>query len=801
MVEIAIAAASSQVGREILDKLVATGNHSIIALIRKDPSSMPTIHGVQWVQTTYQDTSQLARTLDGIHTVLCFVDPVRDPLGDVQKRLIDASIQAGVKRFAPSEWSIGRKLEDCLDAIPWYASKAIVRKYLEEVNRKEKVLEYSLFLPGFLLNYLGHPHPTTKHITLFPMLFDFDNLRTIVVEEDLHARITFTTIQDIAGVVARAIEYDGEWPVYGGMGGGTATVAEILALGERIRGRPFNIRWVKKADVEAGTADLTPMWEEVHPTIAALPKEQREETAKVIPKGLLTMVGISAWETSEEWNKLLPDYKFTTIEEFVQQVWGGARDNGSSRKPEILSFTMLDASRGLYLPILGGKPGSAMCQVRQCSRPGYVLIYTPGVIAMLPQMELLRRSGVLQAIIRLSQAILIQASFSVCLLGVPLRPSQARESVARLRNYLTMAELPSIRWGIIATGMISSWFVADLVLSRSDAKVRHVIQSIGSSNIEKGKTFTSQFCPQSSPTVYGSYKDVYKDPNVDIIYIGTPHAFHKQNCLDAIAMGKPILCEKAFTLNAQDAKEVFLAAKKKGVYITEAMWLRHRPLVQDLQKRIHVDKMIGDIIRVYSDFGLEKDILSLPEDSRYRQPSLGAGSLLDLGIYPITWVLLCLDHEYPPTPEPFIIQATQTHLHGVEVSTAALLQRPSTGQHGVVSSTTLTTGSPDMVARIQGTEGAIEVHGECPSAPLSFTVYSKFTRDMENETISRQSIDTFKYPVMGRGYYFEADNAALDVLEGRLESPIMPWSESVRVLEIMDEIRRQGGTVYAGDSK
>ncbi|KAJ3534241.1 hypothetical protein NM208_g7624 [Fusarium decemcellulare] len=606
MVKIAIAAASSQVGREILDKLVATGNHNIIALIRKDPSSMPIFHGVQWVQTTYEDTSQLARTLAGIHTVLCFVDPVRDPFGDVQKRLIDASIQAGVKRFAPSEWSIGRKLEDCLDAIPW-------------------------------------------HITLFPMLFDFDNLRTIVVEEDLHARITFTTIQDIAGVVARAIEYDGEWPVYGGMGGGTATVAEILALGERIRGRPFNIRWVKKADVEAGTADLTPMWEEVHPTIAALPKEQREETAKVIPKGLLTMVGISAWETT--------------------------------------------------------------------------------------------------------------------------------------------------------TGMISSWFVADLVLSRSDAKVRHVIQSIGSSNIEKGKTFASQFCPQSSPTVYGSYEDVYKDPNVDIIYIGTPHAFHKQNCLDAIAMGKPILCEKAFTLNARDAKEVFLAAKKKGVYITEAMWLRHRPLVQDLQKRIHVDKMIGDIIRVYSDFGLEKDILSLPEDSRYRQPSLGAGSLLDLGIYPITWVLLCLDHECPPTPEPFIIQATQTHLHDVEVSTAALLQRQSTGQHGVVSSTTLTTGSPDMVARIQGTEGVIEVHGECPSAPLSFTVYSKFTRDMENETISRQLIDTFKYPVMGRGYYFEADNAALDVLEGRLESPIMPWSESVRVLEIMDEIRRQGGTVYAGDSK
>lgn len=139
-------------------------------------------------------------------------------------------------------------------------------------------------------------------------------------------------------------------------------------------------------------------------------------------------------------------------------------------------------------------------------------------------------------------------------------------------------------------------------------------------------------------------------------------------------------------------------------------------------------------------------------------------------------------------------------MNGVDVSAAALLQRPSTGQQGVVSSTIMTTGNPDMVARIQGTKGAIEVHGECPSASISFTVYSKFTRDMDKETISRQAVNTFNYPVAGRGYYFEADNAALGVLKGRLESPIMPSSETVRVLEIMDEIRRQGGTVYAGDS-
>ncbi|KAI9157963.1 hypothetical protein HJFPF1_05948 [Paramyrothecium foliicola] len=287
-----------------------------------DPSSMPIISGVQWVQTTYEDTSQLAQIFAGIHTVLSFVDPVRDPVGDVQKRLIDAAVEAGVKRFAPSEWSIGRKLEDCLDDIPWYASKNIIRKYLEKVNSEKKILEYSLFQPGFFLNYLGYPNPTTRHVTLFPVLFDFHCLRTIVVEEDLHARISFTTVQDIAGVVARAIEYDGEWPVYGGITGSTATVAEILALGEKIKGYPFTVRWVKKADIEAGTADLSPISDETHPTIAGLPKQQREEILQVVPKGLLTTVGVSAWETTGEWNRLLPDYEFTTIKAFLQQVWG-----------------------------------------------------------------------------------------------------------------------------------------------------------------------------------------------------------------------------------------------------------------------------------------------------------------------------------------------------------------------------------------------------------------------------------------------------------------------------------------------
>ncbi|KAJ4243829.1 hypothetical protein NW762_014707 [Fusarium torreyae] len=363
-----------------------------------------------------------------------------------------------------------------------------------------------------------------------------------------------------------------------------------------------------------------------------------------------------------------------------------------------------------------------------------------------------------------------------------------------------MSELPTIRWGIVATGMISSWFVADLLVSRPDAKVKHIIHAIGSSSIEKGKRFVADFCPQSNPNIYGSYGEVYADPSVDIVYIGTPHSFHKQNCLDAIAAGKAVLCEKAFTLNAHDAKEVFDRAEEKGVYVAEAMWLRHRPLMQDLLKMVHVDKVIGDVVRVYSDFGLKKDIASLPAGSRYKDPSLGAGSLLDLGLYSLTWVILCIDNHDAPSPEPFVVKAVQSHEHGVEVSSAVLLQRPSTGQHGIVTSTTMATGNPDMVARIQGTNGSIEVHGECASAPISFSVYTDFERDMEKETISRNLVNRFEYPVVGRGYHFEADDAALDVLEGRIQSRVMPKAETIRLLKITDEIIRQGGKAQVDGS-
>ncbi|KAI1844498.1 hypothetical protein JX266_009385 [Neoarthrinium moseri] len=364
-----------------------------------------------------------------------------------------------------------------------------------------------------------------------------------------------------------------------------------------------------------------------------------------------------------------------------------------------------------------------------------------------------------------------------------------------------MAEvpIPTCRWGIITTGLISSWFVADLVAPRSDAKARHVIQAIGSSSLDKSKGFAAKYLKDAAsahdPALYGSYAEVYSDPNVDCVYIGSPHGFHKRDCLAAIAAGKNILCEKAFTINAREAREVFDAAKQKGVYIAEAMWLRHRPMVTELRRLLYEDNVIGEVFRTASDFQMYLDMAGLPSTSRYKDIDLGAGSLLDIGIYALTWAILTLEPKAPAQREMPKIMAAQSFVDGIEVTTSVVLHYPSSGRQGIISSTTeRKNGASQIVATIDGTNGFVEVEGSAPSHPRSFTVYPKWTGDEKPQG------KKYDFDRPQQGFIYEADNTALDLAAGRKESPVMPWSETIRVMEIMDEIRRQGGTKYSVDA-
>ncbi|KAM0275057.1 hypothetical protein ACHAQH_007618 [Verticillium albo-atrum] len=353
---------------------------------------------------------------------------------------------------------------------------------------------------------------------------------------------------------------------------------------------------------------------------------------------------------------------------------------------------------------------------------------------------------------------------------------------------------PTLRWGIIATGLISSWFVKDIVLERADAKAKHIVQAIGSSSEDKGKKFVAEHLPGHSPTVYGSYEQVYADPNVDIIYIGTPHAFHKQNALDAIRHGKHVLCEKAFTLTTAETREVFDAAKAKGVFVMEAMWTRFFPLVRSLQKVLHEEKAIGKIHRTFCDFSMDQQIATRGPESRLKNPALGAGSLLDIGIYSLTWGIVGSE---PPlggaeglkeAPEKPKVVAAQTLSDGIDVGTSAIFLYAD-GRQSIVTSNTSVKGAAEF-CRVEGSEGTVVVEGIAASVPGSFTIKKLNGEEKKYD---------FERP--GMGFYWEADAVALDIAAGRTESAIMPWSETVRVMELMDEIRRQGGARFPQDEQ
>ncbi|KAK7188875.1 oxidoreductase [Paraphaeosphaeria sporulosa] len=363
--------------------------------------------------------------------------------------------------------------------------------------------------------------------------------------------------------------------------------------------------------------------------------------------------------------------------------------------------------------------------------------------------------------------------------------------------------LPTIRWGIIGAGAISAAFVKDITLPREHAQARHIVSAIGTSSLEKAKSFVQDNIPSvPTPHIYSSYEGVLQDVTVDVVYICTPHAFHKKNCLDAIAAGKHVLCEKAFAITAHEAEEVFAAATAKNVYVMEAMWTRFHPLVQDLRKVLFTDKLIGDIRRTFCDFGQDHKLASLGPESRLKNLDLGAGSLLNIGIYSLTWGLLTLDERIGMEASHTEILANQSLVDGVDVATAILLRYPATGRQGILTSTS-EFKNDDAFCRIEGTEGYVLLSGPYTSSPRNFSVWRNRSASNSSFDGLQQSEPVFQkgYDDVGFGLYREADAVALDLAAGRRENKIMPHAETLRIMRMLDEIRRQGGASFPQDSE
>lgn len=238
----------------------------------------------------------------------------------------------------------------------WYAYKEETRRYLEELNRQQtvssqnsktlihlnynqQVLEYTLFQPGLFINYLTTPFKSAAHLHQTELPFDFNNRRAIVPEKYDQIYVTLTKVQDLAQVVARAISFEGKWPVVGGVKGTDMSLEQIISLGEKVRGmtpyylynrgqlkrelggRPFQIEKVKPRDLESGAWSASWMPRFSHP---AIPPELVSDTlSKKVVSGILLGISAGCFKVSDDWNRLLHDYEFTSAEDFLTEAWSG----------------------------------------------------------------------------------------------------------------------------------------------------------------------------------------------------------------------------------------------------------------------------------------------------------------------------------------------------------------------------------------------------------------------------------------------------------------------------------------------
>ena len=346
-----------------------------------------------------------------------------------------------------------------------------------------------------------------------------------------------------------------------------------------------------------------------------------------------------------------------------------------------------------------------------------------------------------------------------------------RRAAGRMRETRAMtddaARTGPIRWGIIGTGWIATSFVRDLALL-PDAQV----VAVGSRSQAGADSFGDL---HGVPRRHASYAALVADPEVDVVYVATPHPGHHDATLLAIEAGKAALVEKPFMLNAREAEEVVAAARARGTFLMEAMWTRFLPHVVAIRALLDAGT-IGDVVSVVADHGQW-----FPEDAAHRlfAPELGGGALLDLGVYPVSFCSLVLG-----TPSRVTAIGTKAFT-GVDAQTSLLLEHPS-GAHGVVTTTLHSRTATTAV--INGTKGRIEIEG----AFYSPTSYSVVDRD--------GSRDRRTEPFEGHGLRMQAAEVGRCLRAGLTESPGMPLDETVAIMRTMDEARRQTGLVYPGEA-
>ncbi|HPT95097.1 MAG TPA: Gfo/Idh/MocA family oxidoreductase [Microbacteriaceae bacterium] len=325
----------------------------------------------------------------------------------------------------------------------------------------------------------------------------------------------------------------------------------------------------------------------------------------------------------------------------------------------------------------------------------------------------------------------------------------------------------TVRWGVLAPGIIAHVQVADM--RRHGLRV----DAVASRDLARARDFAAEF---GIARAYGDYQALCADPDIDAIYIASPHPFHAKQALLAISHGKHVLVEKAFAMNARQAQTVLDAASARGVIALEAMWVRYLPYMAVIQNWL-AEGHIGRVRAVSAD---RSTILSTDPTHRVRAIELGGGAILDVGVYPVAFVQGLLG-----APIAIAARGRLTE-QGVDAAAAAVLEYAD-GTLATITTSIDTAGTNTVT--IMGERGRIEVLANAYEWPFDARVV-----DAEGT-----QLDAFTAAHEGRGMQFQALELETLVAEGRTRSEIMSPEDTLDVMRIMDEMRRQIGVRYPAD--
>lgn len=323
---------------------------------------------------------------------------------------------------------------------------------------------------------------------------------------------------------------------------------------------------------------------------------------------------------------------------------------------------------------------------------------------------------------------------------------------------------------IYKIGIIGAGWIADRMATTLTEMKEATAYAVASRSIDKAQAFASQ---HGIGKAYGSYEELADDPEVDLVYIATPHSHHFQHAMMCIEKGKAVLCEKAFTQNAKQAKELLAKAEEKRVFVAEAIWTRYMPISLKLIELVK-NGAIGTPRMITANLGY-----TMLGKERLMKPELAGGALLDVGIYPLNFAAMLFGSDIVKTV------STCTKLDTGVDAQSCITQIFADGKMATLNSSMLS--HTDRMGVVSGDGGCIIVDNI--NNPQHLTIEDK-DFNIAAEYDAPKQITGYEYQV----------TACIEAIErGELETPYMPHAETIRMMEVMDALRAEWGIKYPGE--